>query len=361
MSLPPFAMSRLQSRKKLSVQFRRFRHALTFIASSFVVVAFTACLLGDSDRSVVVYSSEDQICSEPVLHDFEHDSGLRVIAVYDKEAAEQVMKRLLAEKDNPQADVYWANEPIHPDLLKEKGISTPYFSSNAQKLPAIFKDSEGYWTAFSARARVLLVNNPEPLQPTSLEAYADAQWKDRAVLANPLLNTTGFTLTALFQLWGDERAKNFLTQIKNNGVKFSPGNGDSAAAVAAGKASFSLVDIDDAFSAKAKSSNVQIIYPDQQKNQIGLFLVANAVTLIRGGHHPHNGRKLIDYLLTPEVQRKLAYSPCAQTPLLTGVDTPERVKRIENIKYMKVNYSAIRKKFDALKPTFASWASSLAR
>jgi iron(III) transport system substrate-binding protein len=165
----------------------------------------------------------------------------------------------------------------------------------------------------------------------------------------------------LFQLWGDERAKKFLARAKDNRVKFSPGNGDSAETVAAGKASFSLVDIDDAFSAKAKSPNVQIIYPDQQKNQIGLFLVANALTLIRGGHHPGNGKKLIDYLLTPDVQRKLAYSPCAQTPLLAGVDTPERVKRIENIRYMKVDYSAIRKKFDDLKPMLESWASSLTR
>jgi iron(III) transport system substrate-binding protein len=354
-------MSRLRYKKKLALQSRMFRRALPLTILSSVIAAFTVSLVAENDNSVVVYSSEDQVCSEPILHDFEHDSGIRVNAVYDKEAAEQVMKRLLAEKDNPQADVYWANEPIHPDLLKEKGISTPYFSANAQKLPAIFKDSDGYWTAFSARARVLLANNPEPLQPTSLEAYADAQWKNRAVLANPLLNTTGFTLTALFQLWGDERAQKFMARMKNNGVKFSPGNGDSADAVAAGKASFSLVDIDDAFAANAKSPNVQIIYPDQQKNQIGLFLVANAVTLIRGGHHPDNGRKLIDYLLTPEVQRKLAYSPCAQTPLLAGVETPERVKRIENIKYMNVNYSAIRKKFDTLKPTFASWASSLAR
>ena len=338
-----------------------FKDTLCLVAFTFAVVASAACLAAESDTRVVVYSSEDQVCSEPILHDFEHDTGIHVEAVYDKEAAEQVMKRLLAEKDDPQADVYWANEPIHPDLLKERGISTPYFSANAQKLPATFKDVDGYWTAFSARARVLLVNNPELQNPASLEAYADPKWKDRAVLANPLLNTTGFTLTALFQIWGDKRAQTFLARVKDNGVKFSPGNGDSAGAVAAGKASFSLVDIDDAFSAKAKSSNVQIIYPDQQTNQIGLFLVANAVTLIRGGHHQENGRKLIDYLLTPEVQRKLAYSSCAQTPLLAGVDTPERVKRIETIKYMKVNYSAIRKKFDSLKPLFESWASSLPR
>ena len=354
-------MTRSLDERNLQLECRILKSALRLVASTFAVAALSASLAAENDGSVVVYSSEDQPCSQPILHDFEHVSGIRVEAVYDKEAAEFVMKRLLAEKDHPQADVYWANEPIHPDLLKEAGISTPYFSPNARNLPAMFKDSDGYWTAFSARARVLLVNGPEPLHPTSLEAYADPQWKDRAVLANPLLNTTGFTFTALFQLWGDARAKRFLTRLKDNGVKFSPGNGDSAEAVASGKASFSLVDIDDAFSAKAKSPTVQVIYPDQQKDQIGLFLVANALALIRGGHHPDNGRKLIDYLLTPEVQSKLAYSPCAQTPLLAGVDTPQRVKRIEDIKYMNVNYSVIRKKFDALKPMFKSWASSLAR
>ena len=66
-----------------------------------------ACLAAESDSSVVVYSSEDQICSEPILHDFEHDSGIRVNAVYDKEAAEQVMN-----------DQYPNPRPLESDALQ---------------------------------------------------------------------------------------------------------------------------------------------------------------------------------------------------------------------------------------------------
>src|SRR5215471_13537239 len=149
-----------------------------------------------SPPTVVVYSSEDQPCAEPILKDFENDTGIHVVAVYDKEAAEQVMRRLIEEKDNPRADVYWANEPVHPDQLKDLGITQPYVSPNAAGFPAMFKDGEGHWTAFSGRARVLVVNSKAATTPDSILAYADPRWSGRAVLANPLLNTTAFNLTA---------------------------------------------------------------------------------------------------------------------------------------------------------------------
>ena len=58
------------------------------------------------------------------------------------------MNRLIAEKNDPQADVYWANEVVRAEVLKQKGISTAYVSPNAAEIPAVFKDSEGYWTGF---------------------------------------------------------------------------------------------------------------------------------------------------------------------------------------------------------------------
>jgi iron(III) transport system substrate-binding protein len=116
---------------------------------------------GAGQEVVVVYVSEDQVFSEPVLKKFERDTGIRVLAVYDTEEAKStgVMNRLIAERDNPQADVYWANEPIRAQVLREKGVSAPYVSPNAQGIPEVFKDPEGYWTGFSARARVLIVNS----------------------------------------------------------------------------------------------------------------------------------------------------------------------------------------------------------
>jgi iron(III) transport system substrate-binding protein len=312
-----------------------------------------------SPATVVVYSSEDRPCSESILKDFERDSGIQVVAVYDKEAAEHVMKRLIEERDDPHADVYWANEPVHPDQLKALGITQAYVSPNAADLPPMFKDPDGHWTAFSGRARVLVISSKVKPKPDSILAYANPRWNGKAVLADPSLNTTAFNLAALFNAWGDQRAWAFLERVKRNGVKISPGNGRSAVMVASGLAEFSLVDVDDGLGAVRENPTVELQYPDQGKNSLGSFIVANAVAMIRGAKHQDTARKLIDYLLTTESQRKLAFSSCAQTPLSRGVQVPSTVKRIEELRVMRVNYAEIRKKLEQIRPKLQAWAGRI--
>src|SRR5438876_1366863 len=117
------------------------------------LVAAGVALIGCSatrKNTVTVYVSEDQVFSEPILKDFERETGITVRAVFDTEEAKStgVMNRLVAERNNPQADVYWANEPIRAELLKQQGISAPYISPAANDIPALFKDPDGYWTGF---------------------------------------------------------------------------------------------------------------------------------------------------------------------------------------------------------------------
>jgi iron(III) transport system substrate-binding protein len=198
--------------------------------------------------SVVVYVSEDQVFSEPILRDFERETGIRVKAVFDTEEAKStgVMNRLIAEKNNPQADVYWANEPIRAEVLKHEGIATAYQSPSAEGIPARFKDPQGYWTGFSARERVLIVNKSVADKPKSIAAYGDPAFKGRAIIANPLFSTTTTEIAALFMLWGDDKAKAFLADMKHNNVKIATSNGESADFVASGQFAFALVDSDDA-------------------------------------------------------------------------------------------------------------------
>ena len=187
-------------------------------------------------KEVVIYVSEDQVFSEPILQDFEKETGIRVKAVFDTEEAKStgVMNRLIAEKDNPRADVYWANDPIRAELLRQKGIAAAYVSSNTFGIPDHFKDPQGYWTGFSARARLLVVNTAAKTKPDSILAYTDPAWKAKGVIANPLFGTTTAQMAALFAAWGDDRAKAFLDGLKKNGVKVSTSNGESADLVASG-------------------------------------------------------------------------------------------------------------------------------
>src|SRR6266566_9593195 len=139
------------------------------IAAAFAVIAFAVWRLlpGGQSPTVVVYVSHDQVFSEPILKDFENETGIKVRAVYDTEETKSTgtMNRLIAEKNNPQADVYWANEPIRAEVLRQQGIAAPYVSPSAEGIPATFRDPIGYWTGFAARARVLIVRpdvSPRP-------------------------------------------------------------------------------------------------------------------------------------------------------------------------------------------------------
>ena len=320
------------------------------------LVLFAGCRQNIYNEEVVVYVSEDQVFSEPVLRDFAKDTGIGVKAVYDTEETKStgVKNRLIAEKDNPQADVYWANEPIRTIVLKQKGISTHYFSPNAEGIPTNFKDPQGYWTGFSARARVFIVSKEEEL-PSSIFAYTDKKWKDKGVVANPLFGTTTSWIAALFTTWGEDKARDFMERMKENGTKISTSNGESTMLVANKEFVFSLVDSDDATNAIRDGKPVRQIYPDQEEGELGCLVLPNATVLIEGGPNHENGKKLIDYLLSTQTERKLAFADCAQIPLRKGVETPDDVIKLENLKPMKVDFEAVARKLQEIQPYLKEW------
>ena len=325
------------------------------------IAVFAACNNPTADRAatVVVYVSEDQVFSEPILKDFERDSGIRVRAVYDTEETKStgVMNRLISEKANPQADVYWANEPMRADVLKQQGIATPYVSQNAESIASHFKDPQGYWTGFSARARVFVINKKLGKRPSGFADYASPAFHNQGVIANPLFGTTTAYMAAVFTNVGDDKARQLLDQMKQNKVTISTSNGESADLVATGKFAFSLVDSDDAFSGAKQGKPIDIVFPDQGADGWGCLIIPNAVLMINKGPNPANGKRLIDYLLSKETERKLAFSDAAQIPLHSGVETPALVPRIENLKTMQVSYAEVARKMQELQPYLKSWAA----
>src|SRR5712692_4993076 len=218
-----------------------------------VLVALTpACKRGTQE--VVVYTSVDQVFSEPVFKEFERKSGVAVRAVFDTEETKStgVLNRLIAEAQHPQADVFWSNDPVRPFLLIKRGMAEPYFSPSASDLPAAFRAADGTWTDFAARARVLLVNKKRVTpgeMPRSIRDLANPRWKGQTAIANPLFGTTTMHVAALFTTWGEEQARAFLTSLKANHVRIVSSNGEVKRLVATSEVAFGLADTDDAFEA----------------------------------------------------------------------------------------------------------------
>src|SRR5258705_9559330 len=130
---------------------RNFLKALFVLA--LCVFSFSCSQTSKQENVVVIYVSADWPFSEPVLQAFEKKAGIIVKAVYDTEETKStgLANRLLAEKDNPQADVFWSGESVRTLILKKNGVLTAYKSPSAEPIAPTFKDLQGYWTGFSAR------------------------------------------------------------------------------------------------------------------------------------------------------------------------------------------------------------------
>ncbi len=312
----------------------------------------------NTKKELIVYVSEDQVFSEPILKDFERETGIHVRALYDTEESKStgVLNKLIAEKENPQADVYWANEPIRAELLKQRGLLAKYHSDNAKGIEATFKDSEGYWCGFSARARVFITQKNLRKIPLKIEDYLLKEYHAKTVIANPLFGSTTAQIAALYTVWGEKKAQEFMNGLKKNAVKLATSNGESADFVAEGRYLFSLVDSDDAISRIRAKEQVKILYPNQAKEDIGCFIIPNVVMLIKGTKHPSNAKKLIDYLLSPQVEEKLAKADCGQIPLHSGLKRLGDVPDIASLHVMHVDYKKVAKKMRDIEPFLKEWS-----
>jgi iron(III) transport system substrate-binding protein len=301
---------------------------------------------------VVVYTALDSEFSTPILHRFTAASDVTVLPKFDVESTKTVglAEAIIAEKDRPRCDVFWNNEILHTLRLQRMGLLDAYQPPIAKEYPAAYRDAEGYWHGFAARARVLIVNTKlvgKRDRPTSILDLADPKWRGRTAIAKPMFGTTATQAACLFAVWGDGRAEEFFRKLKRNEVQVVSGNKQVAMAVGGGRAGFGLTDTDDALAEVEKGMPVVIVYPDQQPGGLGTLMIPNTLAIIRGCPHPAAARQLVDYLLSPEVESMLAAGPSAQIPLNPNVPAPERVKTPRTIRTMKVDFNAAAGKWDA--------------
>ena len=325
-----------------------------------ILTALFTLSCSNNSSEVVVYTSVDQIFSEPVLKDFEKETGIKVKVLYDTEETKStgVLNRIIAEKDNPQCDVFWSGDPVRTIVLKNKGITTSYKSPIAKDIAAVFKDADYHWTGFSARARVLIYNKDllsEPEVPQSVFDLTKEKYKGNVTIANPLFGTTTFHLAALFSVLGDEKAKLFLSDLKKNKVIIATSNGDVKKRVMTGEVSCGLTDTDDAFEALKEKENIGFVFLGQE--ELGSLIMPNTVCLIKNSPNTGNGKRLIDYLLSKETEAKLAKS-CAQMPLHKGVETPVGVPQLDNILPMKIDYGETSQKLEEIQNYLKEWVEN---
>lgn len=326
----------------------------------FATIAVAGCRASKEmeQPEVIVYTALDREFSEPIFEEFTKKTGIPVRAKYDAESTKTVglTEAILSERARPRCDLFWNNEVINTIRLERAGLLRPYKSPAAATYPASSHSPDGMWYGFAARARVLIVNKNQR-HPKSIRDLTDPQWHDLCGIAKPLFGTTATHAACLFAAWGDKEAKEFFQNVKRN-VRIMSGNRQVAEAVAANQLAFGLTDTDDALGEIAKGMPVEIVYPDQRPDELGTLFIPNTLSLIKDSPHPKEAEKLLDFLLSADVERQLANGPSAQIPLQPGVEASPQVKTPSQVKAMEVDWSAAAAKWDTaaefLKTEFAT-------
>lgn len=305
-------------------------------------------LLGCWSRSsqhdtVVVYTALDSEFSGDIFDSFQQETGIAVQPKFDVESTKTVglVNAIIAEQERPRCDVFWNNEILNTIRLQRLGLLEPYAPPVAEEYPEMYRADDGSWHGFAARARVLIVNTDLVTQenrPSSMYDLLDERWRGRIGIAKPLFGTTASHAACLFAVLGDEPAREYFRALKANDVRILAGNKQVALSVAAGDLAFGLTDTDDAIIELEKGRPVAIVYPDSQPGELGTLFIPNTVSIIKGCRHPVAARELVSYVLSPEVEARLAASRSAQIPLNPAVKVPVRVETPHTIQAMKVDF-----------------------
>jgi iron(III) transport system substrate-binding protein len=251
-----------------------------------------ACLLlagcKPSGKYVVVYTSQDQVFAEPVLREFEKQTGIAVRPVFDSESVKTagLVHRLNAEASHPQCDLFWNNEELLSQALINKGVL-----------------ERETLAKFGYRQRVMVFNtnliNAAGL-PKSLSELAQPRWKSKVALAYPVFGTTFFHFVALRQKWGETEWKNWVLGLKQNGARIVDGNSVVVKLVGKGEAVLGLSDSDDAAAALREGFPIQaVFFPEEMP------LISNTVGIVKGAPHREEALQLQKYLASDAVVEQL--------------------------------------------------------
>lgn len=300
----------------------------SLLTTLFALLLTAGC--SEDSPEVVVYTSFDSIFAEKIFADFTAQTGIRVRPVFDTEETKTLglVRRLLAERGDPQADVFWSGECLRTCMLEAEGALEPYASPSAAGIDARWR-TDG-WTGFGARMRVIVYNTERVVEPPT--DLLDPKWRGRIAIANPRFGTTAAHVAALYAAWGPERAHEYFVRLKANDPIVAGGNSHVRDLVARGVVDVGLTDTDDVWVGIDRGDPIAMVPAEP------IVLIPNSAALIRGAKHPDAARKFLDFLLDEQRERMMAEGRARQMPVRASVPTPAGVPRAGDYDALNVDW-----------------------
>jgi len=135
-----------------------------------------------------------------------------------------ITARILAEKDNPRADVIWGLGASSIALFDSMDLLQPYAPKGVDQIKPVFRSTKNppAWTGMDAWLAVMCFNTVEGgkknlPKPAAWADLANPVYKDSIVMPNPASSGTGYqAVYAWIQIMGEKAAWEFMDKLHQN-------------------------------------------------------------------------------------------------------------------------------------------------
>lgn len=228
---------------------------------------------------------------------------------------------LVEEGDASPADVFFAQEPGAIAAVAEAGLLTKLPQNILDKVEPRFRDPEGRWVGVTGRARVMAYNQDaveESELPPSPFGLTDPKWKDR-VGWSPASSSMQEYVTALRAKYGDDRTRQWLGEMVDNGAVSFPDNVTIRDAIAKGEIDVGLINhyyVAQAVAEEGPDYPVAVYFPP---GGLGSLMLLTSVGVLESSDRTDEAFAFVRSLLGPESQAFFT-SSSKEYPLAKGVE-----------------------------------------
>jgi len=162
-----------------------------------------------------------------------------------RESTGVITSKLLAEKDNPQADVIWGLSATSLLELDQENMLEPYAPAGVDRILDTFKDttsSTPKWVGIDAWETAFLVNKDVLAShgvtdiPESYQDLLKPEYKGLIAMSDPSSSGTGLlTVNGILNLYGEDKGWQYLKDLDQNVAVYLHSGSAPAKQTAAGE------------------------------------------------------------------------------------------------------------------------------
>jgi iron(III) transport system substrate-binding protein len=217
---------------------------------------------------------------------------------------QEVFDRILSEKANPQADVWFGGPSSIFARATRSDILAPFTPSWSSAVASAEKDPAGYWSAIY-RTPTLIVYNSDVLSaeeaPADWPDLLDERWRDQIVIRDPLASGTMRTIFG-YLLFDSERRSGttaegfeYLTALDGQTREYVHSPALMQEKLIRQEGLVSLWEMTDILNQIARGAPLGYRFPES-----GAPVIPDSVALVKGAKHPEVARAFVEWLGSQE-------------------------------------------------------------